>query len=68
MVDTTTVLIVIVIAVGLFLALREFFCWYFKINKRLEIEQANNRLLKKLLEEKQGKERDEDINPERENH
>jgi len=31
--DTSSLLIALVVAIGLFLLLREFYCWYFKINE-----------------------------------
>lgn len=40
----------ILFAVGLFLLLREVFCWYSKINERLKLQQETNALLKKILE------------------
>jgi Flp pilus assembly protein TadB len=43
-------ILALIVFIGIFLVLREFFCWYFKINKRIDLEQANNNLLKKMLE------------------
>jgi len=40
----------ILIAIGLFLLLREVFCWYYKINERLKLHQETNELVKKILE------------------
>lgn len=40
----------ILIAIGLFLLLREVFCWYNKINERLKLQQETNELLRKILD------------------
>lgn len=39
----------IVAGVLVLLALRELFCWYFKINQKIKLLEENNRLLKKLV-------------------
>lgn len=41
-------LIGLIIAFLLFLILREFWCWYFKINKRVALLEEQNRLLDSL--------------------
>ncbi len=43
--------------IAIFLFLREVFCWYYKINKRLEIEQQILDELRKLNAEKNIKEK-----------
>ena len=35
---------------AIFLALREFNCWYWKINQRIKLQEENNLLLKRLIE------------------
>lgn len=42
----------IALAIAVFLFLREVFCWYYKINQRLEIEQQILDELRKLNAEK----------------
>ena len=39
------IIIVLAISIGLFFLLREFFCWYWKINALLEESQRTNELL-----------------------
>ncbi len=39
-------LIIIVLAIGIFLAFREIMCWYWKINKTLENQEEIIKLLK----------------------
>ena len=48
-------LIVVVASVFLFLVLREFFCWYFKINERLKLMKELNENTK-LIVKANGKE------------
>jgi hypothetical protein len=43
----------------LFLILREFFCWYFKINERIRLETRQVNLLILLVKEGRGKTSDE---------
>jgi hypothetical protein len=43
----------------LFLILREFFCWYFKINERIRLETRQVNLLILLVKEGRGKTPDE---------
>ena len=43
-------IVAIAIGVGLFLLLRQFFCWYAKINKRVELMEEQRDLLKKLVD------------------
>ena len=44
-------LVVSVISILLFLALRSFNCWYWKINERIALQQETNELLKELIKE-----------------
>ena len=39
-----------ILSLLIFLALRELVCWYFKINKRIDLLKEQNLLLKKTLE------------------
>ena len=46
--------LVLVSLIGLFLVLREFYCWYFKLNRIVEILERNQKIQEKtnrLLEE-----------------
>ena len=47
---TTSYLIVAFITISLFIILREFFCWYWKINSMKTLMEEQRDLLKKLLE------------------
>ncbi len=42
-------LVVFVVSIILFLALRRFNCWYWKINERIALQQETNELLKELI-------------------
>jgi len=44
-------LIVSIVSILLFLALRGFNCWYWKINERVALQQETNELLKELIKE-----------------
>jgi hypothetical protein len=44
-------LVVSVVSILLFLALRGFNCWYWKINERVALQQETNELLKELIKE-----------------
>lgn len=44
-------LVVSVVSILLFLALRRFNCWYWKINERVALQQETNELLKELIKE-----------------
>ena len=48
------ILITIVVLVLVFLLLREVNCWYWKINKRIELMEVQNDLLRSLLSEKRS--------------
>jgi hypothetical protein len=41
---------IIAIAILLFFLLREVMCWYYKINKQIELQKETNDLLSKLLQ------------------
>jgi hypothetical protein len=45
-----TVIVVIVGLIVFFLILREFWCWYWKINKRIVLLEEQNRLLSGINE------------------
>jgi hypothetical protein len=40
------VIIVIIISIVIFLLLREFWCWFFKINKRISLLEEQNSILR----------------------
>lgn len=42
-------ILVLLIALGIFLLLRAFLCWYWKIGRRIELMEEQNTLLKKQL-------------------
>jgi len=47
-------ILVLVSSIALFLVLREFYCWYFKLNKIVDVLEKNQQIQKetnKLLEE-----------------
>lgn len=44
-------LAIVSIIIVLFLVLREFFCWYWKINKHIEIQEELLENIKEILEE-----------------
>jgi len=49
---------VVAVSIGLFLALREVYCWYFKLNKIVDILEKNQQIQKetnKLLEQLNNK-------------
>ena len=46
---TSTLLLIIIGAVVLFLIMREILCWYYKINQRITIQTETNNLLKELI-------------------
>lgn len=50
--QTSTLFVFIALFIAIFIFLREVFCWYYKINKRLEIEQQILDELRKLNAEK----------------
>ncbi len=42
-------IIVLIVLIALFLILREVNCWYWKINRRIELMEEQNKLLNQLL-------------------
>ncbi|HNX54847.1 MAG TPA: hypothetical protein PKO30_04640 [Prolixibacteraceae bacterium] len=52
-----TIIIYIVLAIALFLILREVACWYWKINERKALMEEQNELLKELIELKKKHEK-----------
>ena len=51
-IGTTQIIIFFIIFVIIFLIMREVNLWYFKINKKIELHEETNRLLKQLVDEK----------------
>ena len=43
------VALIVAICVIIFLILRAFFCWYWKINKRVDLLEKQNALLEEIL-------------------
>ena len=43
------VAMIVVICVVIFLILRAFFCWYWKINRRVDLLEKQNALLEEIL-------------------
>jgi hypothetical protein len=48
--DNGTVIATIALGIGMFLLMREVFCWYWKINAMKEIMEEQRDLLKKLVD------------------
>lgn len=42
-------ILVLLIALGIFLLLRAFLCWYWKIGRRIELMEEHNALLERQL-------------------
>lgn len=51
---TSTLLLIIIGAVVLFLIMREVMCWYYKINERLSLQKETNKLLNDVLSHLKG--------------
>ncbi len=51
-IGTTQIIIFFIIFIIIFLIMREVNLWYFKINKKIELHEETNRLLKQLVDEK----------------
>ncbi len=47
--DFSTIIIIIIVVLVLFFLLRELNCWYWKINKRIELTENQNKLLENIL-------------------
>ena len=54
MIGIENYVIALIVSIGIFIILREFFCWYYKVNKRVALMEEQRDLLKQLLE-KQNK-------------
>lgn len=54
------ILIYAVIVLAIFILIREFWTWYWKINSILELLLAQNKLLKKILERLSGEDNEEE--------
>lgn len=48
----TQLIIFLIVFIVIFLIMREVNLWYFKINKKIELQEETNRLLKLLVNEK----------------
>jgi len=48
--DFYTIGLALLVAIGLFFALRELFCWYWKVNVLVKNTQKQNELLERLIE------------------
>lgn len=44
----TVIVVAVLIFFVIFILLREFWCWYFKINERVKLQEKQNELLLKL--------------------
>lgn len=51
-IGTAQIIIFFIVFVIIFLIMREVNLWYFKINKKIELHEETNRLLKQLVDEK----------------
>ncbi len=45
------VAIAIVVCILVFLVLRVFFCWYWKINRRVKLMEEQNALLREIIDQ-----------------
>ena len=62
----TAVLVILLIALGIFLLLRALMCWYWKIGRRIELMEEQNTLLKKQLKVLEAiRDRDSGVEPHR---
>ena len=43
-------IVILVVVIGIFFLIREVICWYYKINRQIELQEENNFLLEKLIE------------------
>lgn len=57
--NVTGLIVTLIVTILLYLALREVNCWYWKINKNIELQEKTNELLQKLIDQNQRKE----VNP-----
>jgi len=47
-IGTGEIIVLMVIVICVFLLCREITCWYFKINKRIELQEKTNTLLESI--------------------
>lgn len=58
--------LVLLIALGIFLLLRAFLCWYWKIGRRIELMEEHNALLERQLKVLEAiRDRDSGVEPHR---
>lgn len=55
------ILLVIVVIIVIWLIIREFRTWYWKINERISLQKETNNLLEDILYELQSKEKKEEV-------
>lgn len=48
--DLATLIIFLLVLLGIFLLCRELNCWYWKINRRIELLEEQNNSLKTIIE------------------
>ena len=48
--DLATLIVFIFVLLGIFLLCRELNCWYWKINRRIELLEEQNNSLKTIIE------------------
>ena len=48
--EVLVIILIVVLAIVLFFALRELFCWYYKVNKRIKLLEEQNGYLKEICE------------------
>lgn len=54
--NVTGLIVALIVSILLFFAMREINCWYWKINKKIELQEKTNELLEKLIDQNQRKE------------
>ena len=52
--ELTMIIMTILTVVGVFLAIREFVCWYWKINEQIAIQKEQTELLKAIFKQLGG--------------
>jgi len=55
-------ILILIIGIGIWLILRHFICWYYKINERVELQKRTNELLEVLIEKENNKKQEIKIN------
>lgn len=53
--NVTGLIVTLIVLIILFLVMREVNCWYWKINKKIELQEKTNELLEKLINQNQRK-------------